>query len=211
VTGVQAGRDAFQDRMNVSRETMERLDIYEALLKKWNPAINLVGKSTLDDVWTRHFLDSAQVFEIGGRQTGHWVDIGTGGGFPGVVVAAMAVDAAPKMQFTFVDSDLRKATFLRTVTRELGLNATTYAERIEALPPLNADILSARALAPLSKLLGYAALHLKPDGRTIFMKGGSFRNEVTESLEKWSYRSDEYSSFTDGSSVILSCGEIRRV
>ena len=209
--GVQAGRDAFKDRMNVSRETMERLDIYEALLKKWNPAINLVGKSTLDDVWTRHFLDSAQVLDIGGRQTGHWVDIGTGGGFPGVVVAAMAVDAAPKMQFTFVDSDLRKATFLRTVTRELGLNATTNAERIEALPPLNADILSARALAPLSKLLGYAALHLKPDGRTIFMKGGSFRNEVTESLEKWSYRSDEYSSFTDGSSVILSCGEIRRV
>lgn len=209
--GVSAGRADFQEKLNVSRETMERLDHYEFLLKKWNSAINLVGKSTLNDIWTRHFLDSAQVLEIAGRQTGHWVDIGTGGGFPGAVVAAMAVDVAPELRFTFVESDVRKATFLRTLTRELGLNSKTLADRVENLPNLAADILSTRALAPLTVLLGYAEQHLNPDGRAIFMKGGSFRKEATESLEKWAFQGDEYPSITDGTAVVLSLGEIRRV
>jgi len=208
---IKAGRTDFQEKLNVSRETIERLDQYESLLQKWNPAINLIGKSTLNDVWTRHFLDSAQAFKIANRPAGHWVDIGTGGGFPGAVVATIAVDAVPDLRFTFVESDMRKATFLRVLTRELGLNAETLTDRVEGLPSLGADILSARALAPLTELLGHAALHLNPDGRAIFMKGGSFQKEVTESLEKWAFQSDEYPSITDGTAVVLSLGEIRRV
>ncbi|MBV1868932.1 MAG: 16S rRNA (guanine(527)-N(7))-methyltransferase RsmG [Marinosulfonomonas sp.] len=211
MTGATASQTTILERLNVSRETIERLEMYEFLLQKWNPAINLVGKSTLANIWERHFLDSAQIFAIAKQKAGHWVDIGTGGGFPGAVVAAMAVDAAPELRFTFVESDLRKATFLRTVTRELGLNAETLALRIEDLPCLDADILSARALASLPALFGFAELHLKQNGQAIFMKGNSFKKEMIESLEKWSYQSDEYPSITDGAAVILSFGEIRRV
>lgn len=205
------GREQFLGLINVSRETLERLDIYAALLKKWNPAINLVGKSTVETLWTRHFLDSAQVFRISKVNHGHWVDIGTGGGFPGLVVAAMAKDAAPGISFTFVESDLRKATFLRTAAMDMGLAVKVISKRIEDIPSLSADVLSARALASVADLLGYADLHLKPDGRALFLKGATVDQEVTEALETWSFQSEEYRSMTDTTGVILSIGDIRRV
>lgn len=205
------GREQFLGLINVSRETLERLDIYAALLKKWNPAINLVGKSTIQTLWTRHFLDSAQVFRISKANSGHWVDIGTGGGFPGLVVAAMAKDATPEIAFTFVESDLRKATFLRTAAMDMGLAINVVSKRIEDIPSLSADVLSARALASVTDLLGYAEHHLNPKGRALFLKGATVDQEVTEALETWSFQSEEYRSMTETTGVILSIGDIRRV
>lgn len=204
-------RGEFQEKYNVSRETMVRLDIYENLLRKWNPAINLVSKASLESLWRRHFLDSAQILDLAAKKTGHWADLGTGGGFPGMIIAIMAAELAPKLHFTFVESDLRKSVFLRTVSRETNVPIKVLSERIQNAEPLCADIVSARALGSLTDLLGYAQLHMNPKGQAIFMKGANFRHEMEEALEDWSFRSEEYTSKTNDAAVILSLGDIRRV
>jgi 16S rRNA (guanine527-N7)-methyltransferase len=206
-----AGRQEFVKKTVVSRETMAQLDTYAALLEKWNPAINLVSKASVADAWNRHFLDSAQIFELSKVKSGHWVDIGTGGGFPGMVVAIMAKELAPDLVFTFVESDQRKCTFLRTVSRETNVPITVISQRIEDVTPLNASILSARALAPLVVLLGFADQHLQANGQALFQKGASYRQEVKAALETWVFQSEECRSITDDAAVILSLGDIRRV
>ena len=157
--------------LNVSRETFERLEHFAALLTRWNPRINLVAKSTLSGVWTRHIQDSLQVLRAVSDPVDHWADLGSGGGFPGLVVALAAPEHGSIGRVTLVDSDQRKATFLRTVLRETGVDASVIAGRIEQIEPLEADILSARALADLTVLLGFAERHLHPDGRCLFQKG----------------------------------------
>ena len=204
----QAG---FQEAFNVSRETMERLQIYAGLLEKWNPAINLVSKTSLKQVWARHFVDSAQIFDLASEKSGHWLDIGSGGGFPGLVVAIVAAEQAPDLRFTFIESDLRKCAFLEAVSRDTNIPVTILPERIENVDPQKADILSARALAPLKDLLVFAERHLKPGGQALFSKGASYRQEMQEALETWAFRSEECSSKTDDAAVILSLGDIRRV
>lgn len=197
--------------LDVSRETLERLEIYLALLKKWNSAINLVSKSTLDQAWQRHFVDSAQVFSLVPEHIRHWADFGSGGGFPGLVCATLARELSSKIRFTLVESDQRKATFLRTVARELDLDVEVLSQRIEQVMPLEADLISARALASLPKLLEFTERHLLPGGHAIFMKGMSFREEISESLESWRFSHEEYPSVTDPESVILLIGDIDRV
>jgi 16S rRNA (guanine527-N7)-methyltransferase len=205
------GRAEFSDKMNVSRETMAALDIYAALLNKWSPTINLVSKSTLPEIWTRHFLDSAQILNYVSQKPGHWLDIGSGGGLPGLVVAILAAKINPEMEFTLIEGDQRKSVFLQTVVRELSLPVTVIPQRAEQCEPQHADILSARAVAPLNVLLKYAVRHMKPNGQLLLMKGASFRKELDEALEFWSFSREEYTSITDGAAVILSLGDIKRV
>lgn len=205
------GPEAFLAEAGVSRETGERFNTYAALLQKWNPSINLVSKSTLPNLWTRHFLDSAQVLDVADPNSGLWVDLGTGGGFPGLVVAILAAEKAPLLRIVCVESDLRKATFLRSVARETGLQTKVISERIEEVEPLGADYLSARALAPLPKLLPFAKRHLAPSGVALFLKGMGREAEIAESLETWSFRIDTYPSKTDPSAAILKLGDIERV
>ncbi|MEE9388186.1 MAG: 16S rRNA (guanine(527)-N(7))-methyltransferase RsmG [Paracoccaceae bacterium] len=205
------GRQQFTKRMDVSRETMTDFDTYAALLRKWSPKINLVSKNTLPMLWTRHFLDSAQILSHAHITSGHWVDIGSGGGLPGLVLAILAKKKMPDLRFTFVDSDTRKCVFLQTVTRELNLQVNILPHRIDAIEPLSADILSARALAPLTIVLGYAAKHLNGSGRAVLMKGASFQQEVDVALETWAFQSDEHISITDNAAVILNIGDITRV
>ena len=194
----------------VSRETFERLTQFVALLGKWNPTINLVSAATLPEVWTRHILDSLQVLDLAGVADGHWADIGTGGGFPGLVVALVAAEEAPDLRVTLVESDQRKAAFLAAVLRETGVAADLRAERIEALPPLAATVLSARALAPLDRLLHHAARHLAPGGRALFPKGQSHAEEIAEALASWRFRVQKHPSRTDSQAVILEIGDISR-
>ncbi|MBV7411015.1 16S rRNA (guanine(527)-N(7))-methyltransferase RsmG [Maritimibacter sp. DP1N21-5] len=202
-------RSEFAERSNVSRETLERLDVYADLLAKWNPKINLVSKGTMSELWTRHFLDSAQVFELA-PVADHWLDIGTGGGFPGVVVAIIGAHQRPELKVTCVESDQRKATFLRTVLRETGVLGTVLATRVEDLAPQGADIISARALAPLSMLLGYAKRHLKPEGVALFPKGAEHQKEINDALETWSFHADKIPSRTNPDAVVLRIGDIER-
>jgi 16S rRNA (guanine527-N7)-methyltransferase len=184
----------FQRHVDVSRETFERLEAYVALMKKWNSAINLVSPSTISEIWTRHILDSAQIYGLEPESPNIWCDLGSGGGLPALVVAIMAKDANPDLLVTCIESDLRKATFLRTVARELELNLSVLSERIEKAEPQNADVLSARALASLDALCGFAERHLKAGGVAIFPKGENYRQEIDEALENWSFQLDTYPS-----------------
>jgi len=196
---------------NVSRETQERLEIYATLLRKWSPRINLVAKSTLDDLWTRHIADSAQIFHLAPHPVDHWADLGAGGGFPGLVVAIMARGTGSPRHVTLVESDQRKCAFLRTVIRETGAPASVVAARIEDVDPLDADVISARALAHLTTLLEYADLHLAPGGTALFHKGRSWKKEIAEARSKWKFRHRVAKSDTETGPVILSITGASRV
>lgn len=195
--------------LNVSRETREKLGRYGRLLEKWNPRINLVAAKSLDDACARHFLDSAQLFKYA-PEAGHWVDIGSGGGFPGAVIGIMAAEN-PDLDVTLIESDQRKCAFLRTVARETTSKFNVIAERIEKVAPLGADVLSARALAPVQTLLEYAEQHLSPDGEALFLKGKRAQVEIEEALERWSFECETLPSETDPEAQVLKIGEIKRV
>ena len=197
--------------LTVSRETISQLEVYVALLEKWNPRINLVARSTLGQIWDRHFVDSAQVFAYAPDDARHWVDLGSGGGFPGLVVAVLAKELRPELRVTLVESDTRKATFLRTVIRELKLPAKVIDARIEAVEPLQADVLSARALADLKQLLGFADLHRKSSGVALFPKGATWKKEVQEAQQSWRFDYERFTSKTEAEAVILRIGEIEHV
>ena len=197
--------------LDVSRETLDRLEIYAELLRKWNPRINLVAKSTLDDLWSRHMIDSAQVFGLADHPVDHWVDLGSGGGFPGLVVAIMAMEHGSPKKVTLVESDVRKSAFLRTVIRETGAPANVLTSRIEVTEPLNADVLSARALADLPALLEFAERHLSPHGTAIFHKGASWKKELSAAQEKWKFDHRVATSTTEEGPVVLSIAGVTRV
>lgn len=195
---------------DVSRETMERLKGFEQLVQKWNPTINLVSKNDLTNLWERHIVDSLQVAN---ECTAYekWVDIGSGGGFPGVIVAIVAKEKNSSATHTLIESDLRKGTFLRTAIRELDLNATVITRRIEDTEPQQADVLSARALATLDKLFGFAEQHLKKDGQAIFPKGQSASKEIEEAEKSWHFSYRRIQSTTNPEASLLVCRNIERV
>ena len=196
---------------SVSRETMARLQIYEALLRKWNPAINLVSRSTLGDVWRRHFVDSAQIYDLAGKRWAAWADLGSGGGFPGLVIAIIAAESRLDAKIILVESDRRKATFLRTVARETGVKLEVVVDRAESLAPLDVDILSARALAPLDRLMVFAERHLSPTGVALFPKGVNHAGELRQALEGWRFSYDATVSETDPAAVVYAIKGISRV
>jgi 16S rRNA (guanine527-N7)-methyltransferase len=202
---------AFAARFDVSRETLERLTAYHQLLEKWNTRINLVSRGAIEDAWLRHFHDSAQLLDLSPRGARLWADLGSGAGFPGLVVAILAAERRPDLSVRLIESDQRKAVFLRGVIRETGITADVVAERIESATPCGADVLSARALAPLAALLEMARRHLAPSGVALFPKGARYRQELTDALESFTFDCDEYPSETDAEAVILKIGGIGRV
>lgn len=204
-------RDRLVELLDVSRETLARLDAYADLLAKWNPHINLVSRRSLGEIWSRHILDSAQVFTWCPQGARLWLDLGSGGGLPGAIVAIIAYEKAPDLRVICVESDQRKATFLRTVFRETGVKAEVIAKRIEDIPAQHADVVSARALAPLKSLISFAGLHLAPGGCAIFPKGAGYRAEIAEAREKWAFDMDENPSETERDAAILVIGGIERV
>jgi len=197
--------------LDVSRETKARLEIYADLLRKWNPKINLVSKNTIDDLWNRHFVDSAQIYSLAPHPVEHWADLGSGGGFPGLVIAIMGADQKSPGKTTLVESDSRKCAFLRTVIRETGAFATVVNERIEVLPELNADIISARALGSLDLLLSFAERHLANNGTAIFPKGANWEKELAEAQSKWNFDYQLAKSKTETGPVIMKITGVARV
>ncbi len=187
---------------DVSRETFDALQAYASLTAKWTEHINLIAKSTVSDLWDRHIVDSAQLYTHAPTFC-HWVDIGSGGGFPGLVMAIIAREKAPEGRFTFIESDARKCTFLRTAVRELGLHVTVLTSRIDRADPQGADSRSARALASLSDLLPLADRHLNPQGTALFMKGRRYQSELSAISADWTYEFAEQPSITDPQSRIL--------
>ncbi|MBE3638275.1 16S rRNA (guanine(527)-N(7))-methyltransferase RsmG [Mangrovicoccus algicola] len=199
------------DQFDVSRETRDRLRIYQGLLEKWNSKINLVAPSTLAESWERHFLDSLQVFHLQKEEPRHWCDLGSGAGFPGMVAAIAAVGAGWNSSFTLIESDQRKCTFLRTVSRETGIPVTILAERIEDAPAQRADVISARALAPLPRLLPWVLRHVAPNGRAFLPKGRKYQQEIEEVRDNFAFSLEINPSQVDSESVILKLESIRDV
>lgn len=196
--------------LDVSRETLHKLQEFHDLLIKWNSSINLVSKNSLAHVWDRHVWDSAQIYILG-HPCEKWVDIGSGGGFPGLIVSIVGQEKNPDMQVFMIESDVRKSTFLRTVIRELGLNAEVSVSRIEEADPVEADVLSARALADLPVLLSFAERHLKPSGQALFFKGETWEKEVEDARKSWSFDLTPHTSKTNQNAAILEVREIQRV
>lgn len=197
--------EQFQIKTGVSRETLGRLRAYADLLVKWQAKINLVGPDTIPNLWQRHFLDSAQVFPILPQSIHRLVDMGCGAGFPGLVLAVMGV---PDVHL--IESDARKCAFLREAARITGTPVTIHNARIEAVAPLEADVVTARALAPLEKLLNWAEPHLLPQGHCVFLKGKGGEDELTQASKEWNITFERIASQSDPSGTILHLREVRR-
>jgi 16S rRNA (guanine527-N7)-methyltransferase len=195
----------------ISALAAERLQVFVGLLGKWNSAINLVSPASLADVWTRHVADSAQLLDCAPVRRKRWLDIGAGAGFPGVVVSLISADTDNPVDVTLVESDQRKAAFLSTVSRETGVPMKVAATRIEAVLPQQADIVSARALAPLVKLCDFTERHLAPGGAAIFLKGGLYNAEIQKARRVWSFALDVRDSSTDPTGAVLIMKDLRRV
>ncbi len=195
---------------NVSRETIERLGLFVDLVAKWNNAINLVSRTSVDGIWVRHIADSVQVFRAASPAKS-WIDLGSGGGFPGLVVALVAADEMPDLHVTLIESDQRKCAFLRAAIRETGIKATVLSERAEVAPPQHGDIVSARAMAKLPTLLGYAEPHLRQGGIGLFPKGVTWQKELDEARLQWRFDAESITSVTEAGAVVLRIRNIERV
>ena len=200
--------EEFTAALDVSRETLERLKLYAALLVKWQKSINLVGPATLPDLWRRHFLDSAQLHALAPDGARVWLDLGSGAGFPGLVLAIMGA-----AEMHLVESDSRKAIFMQEVLRETGTRAVLHRSRIEALAPFTADVITARALAPLPELLDLAAPFMQQETVCLLQKGQDVGAELTAATKCWKMHIERLPSRSDasGSSTILRLQRCQRV
>ena len=189
----------FTSQLNVSRETLDIFSVYGETLAKWQSKINLISGKTLDNVWRRHFLDCAQLHNLLPSGTKNILDIGSGAGFPGLVLAVMGVK-----NVTLVESDLKKCLFLSEVLRQTGKHANIINCRIEEFDGGYFDIITARALAPMDKLLSYINPHFGPTTRGVFLKGERLDRELTKAKKQWKLKYKTFPSITDdGGSIII--------
>ncbi len=195
----------FQQATGVSRETLTRLETYAALLAKWQRRINLVGASTLADLWRRHMQDSAQLLPLLPPSATTLVDLGSGAGFPGMVLAILGV---PDVHL--IESDTRKAVFLGEVSRATATRVTLHARRVEEVPPVAADVVTARALAPLPELIQMARRFSGESCVWLFPKGRDVDRELTLVPETPTLRIEKVPSLTDPGGTILRVQRISR-
>jgi len=202
---------AFQSETGISDDGREKLEAYLAALERWQAKINLVGAKTLADPWRRHFLDSAQLLAMIPVDARQVVDIGSGGGFPGMVLAIMAAAGGmPALRVTLVESDQRKCIFLNEIKRLTGVSATVNHGRAEAYAGPPADVVTARACAPLVRLLQWVAAVSGPGARALLLKGEAAGDELTEAEKDWKMRVQQHPSVTDPRGVILEVTDFAR-
>jgi len=197
----------FQKETGVSRETLIKLRIYAKYLRRWQRQINLIGKGSLDDLWHRHFLDSAQLWELCCSKRSRLVDLGSGAGFPGMVLSIMGW---PNVEL--VESNTRKCSFLGEVARVTGASVHITNSRSEDVTaPVLADVVTARAVAPLSEILGHCLRWLKPGGVALLHKGVSIERELTQAAKDWTMQLLRHQSQTDPCGVVLEIRELARI
>lgn len=200
------GPEDFSHDTGVSRETLDRLKAYAEILVAWNKKVNLIGRSTVGELWFRHMLDSAQLYPLVPRNTQTLLDIGSGAGFPGFVLAIMGISGVH-----LVESDKKKAAFLREAARLTGAAVEIHTERVEDMTPFPADLITARAVASLEKLLSWSAPFLKPDTLCLFLKGRNVEVELTEAHHMWESNVSRRPSRTDPEATVVCMREVRRV
>jgi 16S rRNA (guanine527-N7)-methyltransferase len=200
--------EGFAAASGVSRETLAALTRYAGLLVKWQAKINLVSADSLADLWSRHMLDSAQLYPLLPPDARALVDLGSGAGFPGLVLAILGVP-----EVYLIESDARKCAFLIEAARLAGLtpgqNPVIHRARIEAVLGFTANVVTARACAPLDRLLAYAEPFLGAESICIFPKGAQVEDELT-AAKNWRMTVERFPSTTDSSGTILRIGHITR-
>lgn len=196
----------FAAETGVSRETVERLEAYAALLLRWSVRINLVGRNTFDDLWRRHFLDSAQLRLLIPDSAEGLVDIGSGAGFPGLVLAVLGLAGVE-----LIEADRRKCVFLREAIRVTGAGAVLHEGRAESMAARPYDIVMARACAPLHRMLGLAERFIGPRTRCLFLKGERAEEEIAAAREGWAMKVSSRTSLADPRGVVLCLEEVARV
>ncbi len=196
-------KNEFVKSLDVSRETLNCFYEYKTLLSKWNEKINLVSKNTLVDIWERHFLDSGQIIKHVEASGKRWVDVGSGAGFPGLVVALLLRDRKIDCDLVLVEKNPKKCFFLNEVMRKLNLRVEVVNDNIHTLEPLNADILTTRAFSELNNLIEIAFHHLKKKGICLFLKGENYRIELDKTLNYWFFDYDIIESLSSSSGKII--------
>ncbi len=213
-----AGSAAFAASFAVSRETLQRLEIYADLLHRWQKTINLVAPSTLPDIWHRHFADSAQLLDQVPDGALRWLDLGSGGGFPGLVIGCMLAERQGS-RLTLIESDGRKCAFLREVVRQTALASVVavdiVTERIETVANTAkvgaVDVISARALAPMERLLGWCDPFFGSDTLALLLKGRDVEVEITEARKSWQFDCELLASRTSSDGRIVKLTKLRQV
>lgn len=199
--------EAFQAATGVSDQAVARLAQYLDLLRKWQARINLVGASTLDDPWRRHMLDAAQLLSQMPVGAGPVVDMGAGAGIPGLILAACGVE-----DVHLIESNARKGVFLREAARLMAVDVTVHAARVESVSlPRPAAVVTARALAPLTDLLGLATRFAGPGTRCLFLKGQDVVIELTEACKSWNMSVQLVDSLSDPSGRLVVVEEFAHV
>ena len=201
------GPSEFAAAANVSRETLARLKTYAGMLGDWNARHNLVSEKSLSDVWRRHLWDSAQLAPMIPQSAKTLADLGSGAGFPGLVLAALLPDLCVEL----FEATAKKAKFLDAVAKRLGLTVRVHNERIEDANQRVFDVITARACAPLPKLLSYAQHFAGPDTVLLFLKGQNVGAELTEAHKSWRMKVRRHKSLSDPSGVILEIRELAHV
>jgi 16S rRNA (guanine527-N7)-methyltransferase len=204
------GLDDFARAQNVSRETLALLESFVALLADWNQRHNLVSAKSLEDVWHRHVWDSAQLIRFVPDTATSLVDLGSGAGFPGIILATMLRDG-PRFRAVLYESTAKKCRFLEEAAARLGLNVEVRNARMEEAKREPFDLTTARACAPLTKLLGYARPFQGPNSVCLFLKGQSVESELTEARTSWRMKLERHASLTDPSGVILEIRDLAHV
>ena len=199
------GPKGFAELVPVSRETLARLEAYSDLLTRWSARINLVGRDTLLDLWRRHILDSAQLHRLVPGSARNLIDLGSGAGLPGLVLAILGVPAVE-----LIEADSRKAAFLREAARVAGAEVAIRQCRIQAVPPHPVDIITARACAPLDRLLDLAAPFLAAGTLCLFPKGERFNEELTLARKAWTMNVSVEQSLSDRRGVVLRLQQVAR-
>jgi 16S rRNA (guanine527-N7)-methyltransferase len=195
---MQSGRDEFIQHFPVPRETLAKLDRYAELLAEWNGKFNLVSASTLPLIWQRHFLDSAQLVKHIPDRAETIADMGSGAGFPGMVLAILS-----PLEVHLIESTGKKAEFLRVVSAELGLNTVVRNERAESIRDFKPDVITARAMSALPELLKTARNLLKKHSVCLFLKGQKADEELKEAGKTWKFKVEKHTSLSDPSGSVL--------
>ncbi len=198
----------FAAEFGIAGKTLGRLEAYDACLLDWSSRHNLISRSTIDDRWDRHFRDSAQLFALVPPEAGTLLDLGSGAGFPGLVLAAMGEKRG--LQVSLVESTGKKAAFLSAAAEAMGLsNVRVIPARIESLNVAKPDVITARALASLSKLCSYAYEIGGETSLCIFPKGQDVASELTEAAKSWHMEAEQRASLTSPESTVLLIKKIR--
>ncbi|HEY2482405.1 MAG TPA: 16S rRNA (guanine(527)-N(7))-methyltransferase RsmG [Caulobacteraceae bacterium] len=198
----------FVRDIGASQTRLEDVERFRLMLIETNRRMNLVGDSTLADFWTRHFLDSAQLLALA-PEARTWADLGAGAGFPGLVLAILLADA-PGTRVHLVESVAKRCRFLAEVVQALGLPAEIHHARAEHLP-LQVEVVTARACAPLTRLLAFARPTLKRHTKGLFLKGAEVDTEVAEARKSWRFELAIHPSLSDPRGRVLELTELARV